>query len=91
MGEIFAFCQSSGSSPVSEDFWKICCRSGAACPPHVFKIVGVILSVPGAYCGHSSFKSFAILSFKILIGSLDLMVELFIVGKLLQSSLMKTD
>ena len=43
-GETFAFCQSNGSSPVSNDFWKICCRSGITCCVHVLKIVAVIQS-----------------------------------------------
>ena len=92
MGETFAFCQSSGSSPVSKDFWKICCRSGATCSAHVYQIVAVIQSGPsGAICGFSSFKSFTIPSVEIWIGSIDLVGELFKVGRLLQSSLVKTD
>ena len=92
MGEIFAFCQSNGSLPVSKDLWKICCRSGATCSAHVFEIVAVMQSVPsGAFCCLSSFKSFAIPSVEIWIGSIDLVGELFKVGKLLQSSLVNTD
>ena len=91
MGEILAFCQSNGNSTVSKDFWKICCRSGATCSAHVFKIVAVIQSGPGAFCSLSSLKSFAIPSVEIWIGSIDLVGELFKVGKLLQSSLVKTD
>ena len=73
MGETFAFCHSNGSSPVSNDFWKICCRSGATCSAHVFKIVAVIQSGPsGAICGLSYFKSFTIPSVEIWIGSIDL-------------------
>ena len=91
MDETFAFCQSNGSSPVSKDFWKICCRSGATSYAHVFKIVAVLLSGTVAFCGLSSFTSFTIPSAEILIGSKDLVGELFKVGKLLQSSLVKTD
>ena len=91
MGETFAFCQSNGGSSVSNDFWKICCRSGATCSPHVFKIVAVLQSGPCAFCGLSSLKSFAIPSVEIWIGSIDLVVELFKVGKLLQFSLVKMD
>ena len=59
---------------------------------HVFKIVAVIQSGPsGAPCGSCSFKSFTIPSAEIWIGSTDLVDELFIVGKLLQSPLVKTD
>ena len=92
MGETFAFCQSNGSSSVSKDFWKICWRSGAICSAHVIKIVAVLQSGPsGAFCGLSSFKSFTIPSIEIWIGSIDLVGELFKVGKLLHSSLVKTD
>ena len=45
----------------------------------------------GAFCGLSSFKSFTIPSVEIWIGSIDSVGELFKVGKLLQSSLVKTD
>ena len=91
-GETFAICQSNGSSPVSNDFWKICCGSGATCSSHVFKIVSVIHSGPsGAFCYLSSFKSFTFPSVEIWIGSIDLVGELFNVGKLLHSSLAKTD
>ena len=91
MGVTFAFCQSNGSSPVSKDFWKICCRIGTTCSAHVFKIVAVIQSGPGAFCCFSSFKSFTIPSVEIWIGSIDLVGELFKVGRLLQPSLVKTD
>ena len=92
MGETFAFCQSNGSSPVSNDFWKICCRSGATCSAHVFKIVAVIQSGPsGALCSLNSFQSLTITSVDIWIGSIYLVGELFKEGKLLQSSLVKTD
>ena len=77
MGETFAFC--------------ICCKSGVACCAHVFNIVAVIQSCPGAFCGFSSFKCFTIPSVEILIGRIDLVGELFKVGKLLQSSFVKTD
>ena len=55
------------------------------------KIVGGILSRPGAFSGFSSFKSFTIPSVEILIGDIDLADESFKVGKLLQSSLVKMD
>ena len=48
-------------------------------------------SGPGAFCSFSSFKSYAIPSVEIWIGSIDLVGELFKVGKFLQSSLVKTD
>ena len=92
MGEIFVFCQSSGSSPVSKDFWKICCSSGATCSPHVLMNVGGIQSGPsGAFYGFSSFNGFSIPSVDIWIGSIDLVGELFKVGRLLQSTLVKMD
>ena len=91
IGVTFAFCQSNGSSPVFKDFWKICCRSGATCSAHVFKIVAVIQSGPGAFCSFSSLKSFTIPSVEIWIGSIDLLGKLFKVGRFLQSSLVKTD
>ena len=70
----------------------ICCRSGATYSAHVFKIVAVIQYGPsGAFCSLSSFKSFTIPLVEIWIGSIDLVVELIKVGKLLQSSLVKTD
>ena len=84
MGDTFAFCQSNSSSPVSKDFWKICCRSGATCTTHVLRIVAVIQSGPsGAFCGLSSFKSYTIPSVEIWISSIDLVGELLKVGKLL--------
>ena len=58
MGEIFAFCQSNGSSPVFRSFWEICCNSGTACYANVFKIVGVKLSAPGTFCGILFFQKF---------------------------------
>ena len=92
MGETFAFCQSNGSSPVSNDFWKISCRSGAICSALVLKNVAVIQSGPsGAFCGLSSYKRFTIPSVKIWIGCIDLVGELFKVGRLPQSSLVKKD
>ena len=91
MGESCAFCQSNSSSPFSKDFWKICCRNGVTCFAHVFKIVAVIQSGPGAFCSFGSFMSFTIPSVEIWIGSIDFVGELFKVGKLLQSSLVKTD
>ena len=65
--------------------------SGTTCSAHVFKIVVVIQSGPGAFCSFSSFKSFTIPSVEIWIGSIDLAGKLFKVGRLLQSSLVKTD
>ena len=80
MGETFVFFQSNGSSPVSKDIWKICCRSGTTCSAHVFKIVAVVQSGPGALCGFSSFKSFTIPSVEIWIDSIGLVCEPFKVG-----------
>ena len=92
MGDSFAFRQSSVSSLVSKDFWKICCRSGATCSAHVIKIVAVMQSGPsGAFCGLSSSMSITIPSVGKWIGSIDLVGELFKVGKLQQSSSVRTD
>ena len=91
MGETFAFCQSNGSSPVSKDLWKICCRSGTTCSAHVTKIFAAMQSGPDAFCSICSFKRFTIPSVEIWIGSIDLVGEMFKAGKLLQSSLVKTD
>ena len=92
MAVTFAFYQSNGSSPVSKNFWKICCRCGATCSTHVLKIVAVIQSGPsGAFCSLSSFKSFAIPSVEIWIEIIDLVGELFNVGNFLQCSLVKMD
>ena len=77
MGETFAISQSSGSSPGSEDYWKICCRSGATCSVHVLKIVAVIQSGPDVFCGIVSFKSFTIPPVETWIGSTDLVGDLF--------------
>ena len=91
MGDIFAFCQSNGSSSVSNNFSRMCCKSGTTCSVHVFMIVGAILSEPGAFWCFSSSNSFTILSVEIWIGSIDLVGELFKVGKLLQFCLVKMD
>ena len=83
MGEAFAFCQSNGSSPISNDFWKSVVEVALPVLHMFFKIVAVVQSGPGAFCSFSSFNSFTIPSVEIWIGSIYLVGELFKVGKLL--------
>ena len=51
MGTTFAFRQSEGTSPVSSEVLKIKVRIGAISIDNCFRIIGLILSGPPAFCG----------------------------------------
>ena len=82
IGETFAFNQSSGNSPVSMDFWKICCNYGGILSVHSFST---------ALCGFNSFNSLKIPWLVNVIGATDGDAALLFLGKLWQSSWVKTD
>jgi hypothetical protein len=53
--------QSPGTTPVSSDFWNIGCSSGDISVASSFRILGDMLSDPGALYGFSCFSNFVIL------------------------------
>jgi hypothetical protein len=53
----FAMRQSSGTTPVSSDFWNINCSSGEISVASSFRILGDMLSGPGALYGFNFQKS----------------------------------
>jgi hypothetical protein len=54
-GETFAMRPSSGTTPVSSDFWNISCSSGEISVASSFRILGDMLSGPGALYGFMLF------------------------------------
>ena len=52
--------QSSGTTPVSSDFWNISCSSGEISVASSFRILGDMLSGPGALYGFNCFSNFVI-------------------------------
>jgi hypothetical protein len=51
--------QSSGTTPVSSDFWNISCSSGEISVASSFRILGDMLSGPGAlFSEHFEFRHF---------------------------------
>ena len=52
--------QSSGTTPVSSDFWNISYSSGEISVANSFRILGDMLSGPGALYGFSCFSNFVI-------------------------------
>ena len=52
--------QSSGTTPVSNDFWNISCSSDEISVASSLRILGDMLSDPGALYGFSCFSNFVI-------------------------------
>ena len=51
MGDTFASFHTSGSSPLSNDYWKISCRMGESSSCNVCRMICFNLSGPAALCG----------------------------------------
>ena len=53
--------QSSGTTPVSSDFWNISCSSGEISVASSFRILGDVLSGPGALYGFNCFSKLPVI------------------------------
>ena len=70
IGETFAYFQMSDSFPVSKDFLKISCRTGANSLCKVCRTMGLSLSDPASFCGFKPANSLSMPSAVMLISGI---------------------
>ena len=70
MGDMFACFHTSGSFPLSNDFWKISCRMGESSSCNVCRMMGFNLSGPAALCGFKLRRSLSMPSAEMLMSGI---------------------
>ena len=70
MRDTFASSQTSGSFPVSKNFWKITCSMGESSSCNVSKTMGLNLSGPVALCEIKPLSSLSMPSAEMLISGI---------------------